>query len=211
MFRRMIPMSFGKVLFSLSSSLLILLLSSAPAASAAPSASGQFDGPAELPRVHVKSSLADTPAPGKVKLVHAGDNLQAALAAVNCGETLELESGATFRGKFHFPEKSCDDTHWIIIRTSAHDSDLPSEGTRLTPCYAGIASLPGRPDFHCTSTRNVMAKLELNERAGSGPIIFLPGANHYRFLGLEITRGAPGADLTALVSVNGGSANHLIF
>jgi len=207
-------MRFGQVLLALSFILLMIFIAPAlaqEAQSAAPSASRQFDGPAELPRVHVKSSLADTPAPGQVRLVHAGDKLQAALDAANCGDTLELEAGATFDGKFHFPEKSCDDAHWIIIRTSAHDSDLPPEGTRLTPCYAGVASLPGRPDFHCTSTRNVLAKIEYDGRNGSGPIMFLPGANHYRFLGLEITRGSPGANLGALALVNGGTANHLIF
>jgi hypothetical protein len=213
MLSRIIPIRCSKVWLALPFSLLIIIAAPALAQqtpSAASSPSSRFDGPAELPRVHVKSALADTPAPGRVRLVHAGDSLQAAIDAVDCGDTLQLEAGATFHGKFRFPEKPCDDAHWIIIRTSAPDSDLPPEGTRLTPCYAGIASLPSRPDFHCRSTRQVMAKLEFDERTGSGPIMFLPGANHYRFLGLEITRGAPGADITALV-LGGGTANHLIF
>ena len=214
MFSRSIPMSYGKVLLALPFSLLIIV--AAPAfgqetQAARPSASGGFDGPAELPRVHVKSSLADTPAPGQVRLVRAGDSLEAAINAANCGDTLQLQAGATFHGKFRFPGKPCDDAHWIIIRTSAPDSDLPSEGTRLTPCYAGISSLPARPDFHCRSTHNVMAKIELDEGSESGPIVLLGGANHYRFLGLEITRGTPGANLSALVFVTGGTANHLIF
>src|SRR5438874_9407875 len=116
-----------------------------------------FDGPAELPRVHVKSGVADTPAPGHIHLVREDDNLQSAIDSANCGDTLELQAGATFRGRYNFPDKSCDDGHWIVLRTSAADDELPPEGHRLTPCYAGVSSLPGRPDFRCTSTRNVLA------------------------------------------------------
>src|SRR5208337_4827663 len=69
------------------------------------------------------------------------------------------------------------------------------EGTRITPCYAGVPSLPGRPDFHCTSVRNVMAKIEFEAKAGSGPLRF----------------GA-GATITALAFAQGDdTANHLIF
>src|SRR5271165_5978349 len=74
--------------------------------------SGTFDGPAELPRMQVKSSLADTPAPGKVRTIRAGDNLEDALKDSACGDTLKLEAGAVFSGHFTFPEKHCDDGHW---------------------------------------------------------------------------------------------------
>ena len=172
---------------------------------------GTFDGPAELPRVHVRSSLADTPAPGKVKTVRTADELQHALHDIACGETLRLEAGAVFTGHFVFPEKHCDDTHWILVRTSAPDSALPPEGTRLTPCYAGVAALPGRPAYSCPAVKNVLARIEFPKR-GRGPIEFSPGANHYRFLGLEITRSASEDSVSALVLIEGKStADHLIF
>ena len=38
--------------------------------------SAQFDGPAELPRVYVRSALSDTPVPGKQVAVREGDDLQ---------------------------------------------------------------------------------------------------------------------------------------
>jgi hypothetical protein len=171
-----------------------------------------FDGPAELPRVYLKTSLADTPAPGKVKFVKSDDNLQAALDGAACGDTIQLQFGATFTGRLNLPAKSCDDAHWIIIRTSAPNDALPLERTRLTPCYAGVASLPGRPDFHCTSTRNAMAKIVFAGIGGSGPIFFAEGANHYRFVGIEVTRSSAGARVTALAGPEGQvAANHIIF
>jgi hypothetical protein len=181
-------------------------------AAAHPEESGSFDGPAELPRVHVKSSLSATPAPGKVRRVSAGNNLQQALNSADCGDTLELERGAAFTGKLLFPAKKCDDSHWIIIRTSAPDSALPREDTRLTPCYGGVSSLPGRPAFQCNSTENVLAKLEYPAKSGSGPIAFASGANHYRLIGLEVTRSNPGASISNLIGLQqGAAADHLVF
>ena len=124
---------------------------------------GAYDGPAELPRVYMKTSLADTPAPGRVTIVAAGDNLQGALDSAQCGDTIRLKAGTTFTGVFTFPARDCDDGHWIIVRTSAPDSALPPEGTRLTPCYAGVSSLPGRPAF-VRSTENVLPKIESKQK-----------------------------------------------
>ena len=176
----------------------------------APPKSTTFDGPAELPRQRVKSSLNDTPAGGKTWLVHAAENFQQALASASCGDVIQLEAGATFNGNFALPQKSCDDSHWIIIRTSAPDSSLPPEGTRLTPCYAGVSSLPGRPGFPCASAKNVVAKIEFDGKAGSGPITFAAGANHYRLMGLEVTRGAFTNPVYNLVSFK-GAADHIVF
>jgi len=81
--------------------------------------SGSFDGPAELPRLYVQSSLINTPAPGKTISVTAGGSLKAALASANCGDTIELQAGAEFQGNINLPAKPCDDQHWIVIRTSA--------------------------------------------------------------------------------------------
>jgi Putative Ig domain len=163
---------------------------------------GNFDGPAELPRVYLQTTLADTPAPGSTITVNAGGDLQAALDKANCGDTIELQAGATFTGgHYTLPAKACDDQHWIIVRTSAPDASLPPEGTRMTPCYAGVASLPGRPAFVCTSTQKVLATI-VYLGTGDGPVIFGDGANHYRLLGLEITRPVGGMPVGALISPN---------
>jgi len=172
-------------------------------------ASGNFDGPAELPRVTVATSMADSPAPGTLIPVNAGADLQAALNSAHCGDTLQLQAGATFSGTFTLPAKNCDDSHWIIVRTSAPDSALPQEGQRATPCYAGIRSLTGRPQYSCTNAQNVMAKL-VRTGTGDGPVVLQAGANHYRLLGLEITRAAGVKGSPTLVSLNDGAADHII-
>ena len=172
-----------------------------------PAASGNFDGPAELPRVYLKTTMADTPAPGPTMTVPAGGDLQTALDNANCGETIALQAGATFMAhQYTFPAKSCDDQHWIIVRTSTPDASLPPEGTRMTPCYEGVASLPGRPAFACSSPQKLLATINY-PGTGDGPIIFANGANHYRLLGLEITRMAnDGMPVVTLISGNGATS-----
>lgn len=175
----------------------------------ASTSAGGYDGPAALPRVFLQTATANTPAPGITITVNSGENLQAALNSARCGDTIHLQAGATFTGRFTFPAKSCDDNHWIVVRTSADNSVLPPEGSRLTPCYAGVSFLPSRPAFHCVSTRNVLAKLVMPMSA-SGPIIFAPGANHYRLIGLEVTRAEfPGTVYN--LALFQGFADHLVF
>jgi len=179
---------------------------------AAVNTTGTFDGPAELPRVYVQSALANSPAAGKTWSVSDTAGLQAALNGSACGDTISIKAGATLTGTWAFPGKSCDNQHWVIVRTSAPDSSLPAEGTRITPCFAGVASLPGRPALNCTATQNVMAKLVFGLTAGSGPIIFSTGANHYRLIGLEITRNANGTAVGNLSLANqGATGDHIIF
>ncbi len=170
-------------------------------------ASASTDGPAELPRVHVNSWMADTPAPGAKTVVRAGDNLQHALNNAHCGDTLLLQAGATFSGIYNLPAKACDDQHWIIIRTSAPDSALPLQATRISPCYSGVASLPARPQFPCAKPTKVMARLMADK---AGPLILANGANHYRLgPGLEITRPLSSLTYVSLIYAS-GAANEVV-
>lgn len=172
---------------------------------------GSNDGPATLPQACINTALANTPSTGNVTTLPAGGNLQTALNNLACGDTLQLQAGATFTGVFIFPTRTCDSAHWITIRTSAPDSSLPPEGTRVTPCYAGVSSLPGRPAFNCGSLSAVLAKIVMSPMQGSGPIQFAVGANHYRLIGLEITRSAGTGIVYNLVSVQGSAgADHII-
>ena len=199
----------SKLIGSLTFMLLVSLTAGSRLGNATAIAGG-YDGPAALPRVLIPTAMTNTPAPGITITVNSGENLQAALNSARCGDTIHLQAGATFTGQFTFPAKSCDASHWIVVRTSADNSTLPAEGSRLTPCYAGVVSLPGRPAFHCVSTKNVLAKLVM-ATTGSGPVLFASGANHYRLMGLEITRAATAGLVYGLASsVSGGTMNNVI-
>jgi hypothetical protein len=159
------------------------------------------DGPAALPTRCMNTAIESTPSPGKVISLSARQDVSAALQTAACGDTISLQAGATY-APFVLPPKNCDAAHWVTIRTSAADSQLPPEGARITPCFAGIASLPGRPKFDCTSANDVLPRIELKN--GAGAITVAGGANHYRLIGLEITR-TPGTGLTyALIRFEDG-------
>lgn len=167
-----------------------------------PETPGVVDGPAELPRLHMGTSLASTPAPGKKSNVHESRDLQTALDAANCGDTIQLQAGAIFAGNFKLPAKPCDDSHWIILRTAAADTALPPEGSRITPCYAGISSLHGL-SLRCAATENVMAKI-----VGQPPLLAEPGSNHYRLIGLELTQ-IPGKLAYSILNIS-DTSDHII-
>ena len=122
------------------------------------------DGPANLPTSCFFTALSATPSTGKVTAVPAGAKLQSYINSAVCGETLMLEAGASYKGnELTFPAKHCDDNHWITMRTNTPNSGLPAEGIRMTPCWAKVTSLPGRPAFPCPAggvpSSNRLAKI----------------------------------------------------
>ncbi len=168
------------------------------------------DGPADLPAACINSAMASTPSPGATWSVCASGcaftTLQAAVNAAACGDTVELAAGETFTsGKITFPAKHCDDSHWITVRTSTPDNLLPPEGTRMTPCWAGVASLPDRPPYDCPSggpaSPSRLARIVIAPSNGS---IFIPG-DHYRLIGLEVTRPVGGGIVGFFFHVGDGS------
>jgi len=164
---------------------------------------GGNDGPATLPQNCFYTARSGTPSNGNVTFVPSGNNLLGVLNAANCGDTVQLQAGGTFTAVQPVPAKSCDDNHWITIETSGIAS-LPPEGTRLTPCYAGITSLPGRPSYPCPNPQNVMAKIIQTQGSGSGgALVFANGANHYRFIGIEISRSPNIGPIYDLVDFGG--------
>jgi hypothetical protein len=163
------------------------------------------DGPAALPTRCINTALSSTPSPGNLIRVARRNDLQPALDRVSCGDTIRLEAGEIF-APFSLPAKKCDNDHWITVRSSAPDAELPPEGTRITPCYAGVASLRGRPKYSC-SPKNVLARVEL--RNGGGAITFSSGSNHYRLIGLEVTRTPQTGITNALIRFENG-VDHIV-
>jgi hypothetical protein len=158
------------------------------------------DGPAQLPRGCIYTGLDGSPSPGKVTSLAADGNVISTVKAASCGETIQLQQGASFTlTGSTFPSKNCDSKHWITIRTSAPDPALPPEHARINPSYAGVASLRGRPTFSGPN-KNVMAKLLVSD----SPIQI---GDHYRLIGLEIARPSDGKSYNGLVAFAG---SHII-
>ena len=170
---------------------------------------GDHDGPAALPQACIYTALSATPSPGTTISVKAGGNLQSALDSAQCGDTISIDPSATLVGIFHLNPNKCDSNHWITIRTSAPDSSLPAEGTRLTPCYAGVASLAGRPDYSCSKPQRVIP--QISSPRVSPAFQLRDGASHYRLIGLEITRNAGTGFIGPLIGVEKDyQANNII-
>ena len=145
--------------------------SAAPTPPAPPPTSPPEPPPApELPKAaELPHSYIDTSMPSQTGLVinvPAGGDLQGELNGARCGDIIQLAQGATFTGNFVLPVRSCDG--WVLIRTSAPDSSLPTAGSRITPAYSHVLPKIASPN--------------------SGPAISAQfGASHYRFMAVEIT------------------------
>jgi phosphodiesterase/alkaline phosphatase D-like protein len=129
------------------------------------SATGLAQAPAtpELPRVYLDTTY--TPTGGQPWVVTAGADLQAVINQAQPGDTILLQAGATFTGNFTLPPKP--GAAFITLRTSTPDELLPPQGTRLTPAHAPLLARLLTP--------------------GPAPALkALPGAHHYRLLGLEL-------------------------
>ncbi|MGD1216176.1 MAG: hypothetical protein ABR861_14450 [Terriglobales bacterium] len=164
---------------------------------------GAKDGPAELPKACYYTALDGTPSPGKQIRVAAKSDLAAAIDGAKCGDTLLLPAGASFDAKV-LPSKKCDDQHYIAVRTDTPDSKLPPEGTRISPAWGGVASLPGRPPFAQPAGGPAKLLATLVVRRPSGTVV----GDHIRFIGIEWTT-PPDADIYRIVTAEHG--DHVIF
>ncbi|MBZ5614358.1 MAG: hypothetical protein LAO23_10145 [Acidobacteriia bacterium] len=162
------------------------------------------DGGAALPQHCIQTDLAHTPSPGSVISVPPGADLNQYLAQAQCGDVLQLAPAQY--GGFMLPAKNCDSGHWIRIQTSATDG-LPPEGQRISPCAAGVQSLPGRPAYSCPNPQQLMATISA---LPAPDVTAAPGANFYRIgPGIELTRPNSSDYSARLVDLGGG--DHIIF
>ena len=164
---------------------------------------GEKDGPAELPKSCFYTAMEATPSPGRSIHVASGSDLAEALDHVKCGDTLLLAAGASFPLRA-FPKKNCDNQHYITVRSDVPDSQLPAEGARISPAWAGIASLPGRPAYVQPpgGAARRMAAILTTQPEGTSL------GDHYRFIGIEWTSD-PGKHIARLLFTTG--ADHVIF
>lgn len=114
-------------------------------------------------------------------IVRAGDSLQAAINAAVGGDTIQVESNATFTGPFTLPNKA--GSSYITIQPS------------------GIASLPA--DTRVSPSLSVyMYKLRV---AGADPVIKTdPSAHHWRIIGADIATSTT-TETFDLVKLGGNS------
>ena len=164
---------------------------------------GAKDGIAELPKACYYTALDGTPSPGKQIHVPAKSNLAAAIDGAKCGDTLLLPAGAAFDTKV-LPSKKCDDQHYITVRTDTPDSKLPPEGTRISPAWGGVASLPGRPPFAQPSGGPAKLLATVVTRRPEGVSV----GDHFRFIGIEWTT-PPNANIGRIVTAE--HTDHVIF
>lgn len=101
---------------------------------------------------------------GNQIFIRAGGDLQAALNRAKAGDTIILQAGAKFTGAFVLPKK--DSAEYITIQSSEL-AKLPKDGVRVN--LKDAASMP---------------KI-LSSGKGKPAIETAPGANHYRFVGIE--------------------------
>jgi hypothetical protein len=132
---------------------------------------------------------------GATLTVAAGGDLQGALNQAQLGDTIVLQSGATFTGPFKLPNKTAG-SGWIYVVSSSLAS-LPPAGQRVGPTNA--VNMP-----------KILAP------AFGNALVTVANSNHFRFVGIEFAPIA-GAALYQVVTIGNGDtspatlANHIVF
>ncbi len=149
------------------------------------------------------TTVASTLSPGSTLTICAAgctynnSQLQQAVNDIQCGQTLAIQengiypiagNGLTVPAKDSAHHRPCNASNWITIKTAAASTNIPVEGTRITPCSIGLASsaLAGYPAYSCASPVRHVPQIIFNGTGGSGTLQVLSG--FVRFIGIEITR-----------------------
>ena len=176
---------------------------------------GATDGPATLPTACVYTAMSGSPATSGTVTVAAGSasDLQAKLTSATCGQIIKIPAVVSgtqqvYQGLFTIPALACPASNWVIVETDQiGNAHFAAEGTRATPAWIGITSLPGRPSF---SLPTGGAGIYMPKLLNSNTVLsFTAGASHWRFIGLELTTVAGMSVVTNLV--NAPLVDHIIF
>jgi hypothetical protein len=189
------------------------------------------DSWAKLPERCVRTAMADTPQRKPVvKTVCAGggcdfqsvpDALTAANGAADCGWTIKIKArdpaGAqqVYAAELgNVVSKACSADNWNIVESDmVEDSHFPPEGNRITPCWVGKPSLPGRPAYQCPAGGPGVYLPKLISRPtpprNEGRVILIdPTARYWRFIGLEL---ATPDEVPSVPAVVKSAGDHIIF
>lgn len=165
------------------------------------------DGPANLPKTCYYTDPSIMPSGGTIRNVGTTvASWNAAWAATQCGDIVEGTAGATLVGNVTIPTLTCPTGKYVWFRTSGYAS-LPGYGQKVSPCYAGVGSLVGRPDFNCQSLTNQMFTIQ-----GSGNYVLTmsTGIQYMRITGIVFTRSLGSGITFSLINANAGGINHII-
>lgn len=167
---------------------------------------GGTDHTATLPRTGWYTDPSTYPGAGTVRTVTDAASWTSAWAAAVCGDVIQQTAGTSIQDPSTPPVKSCA-SNPIIYRTSGF-ANLPAYGQKITPCFAGVSSLPGRPAYPCPANPvNYMAKITTSKP--TGPFNLTSGTAGIVVEGIEITRNAGTKLVTNLTNV--GGSNHILF
>ncbi len=128
-------------------------------------------------------------------------------AATQPGDVVEITGGTTLSGNFTVPTKIGDKLHYVCLRTSTYQQ-LPPYGTKLSPCYNGVTSLPGRPPFNCPSSTNVMATI--NGTGNAIPFILSINTKFLKITGIVFTFTQGTTQIAKFIDNNAGGIDHII-
>jgi hypothetical protein len=170
------------------------------------------DGPATLPQACIDTAIADTPSSGTTLTATDAVSLTIALSTVACGQSIVIPATATISGaNFTLSAKACDTAHWITIRTDqVTNPNFPAAGNvRATPCQINLSSVANYPNYACPSPGSRMPALIANS-TNQPFFIAAAGANHYRMIGLNITKASGVFNTNSLVNLSNG-ADHIVF
>lgn len=177
------------------------------------------DGPAAAPQKCVRTALSDMPATGSTVTTTAGScsSIQSAINAATPGTTIVVPhlngSAQDIISSCQLTvSTACSANNWCVLTTD-NLTNLPAEGTRITPGWIGIPTLPGRPTYLQPSVAGTYLPKILgisNGNRGNNVIQFTSTASHWLVRGWEITTPAGTTpDVTQIVQVS--SANHIVF
>ena len=119
----------------------------------------------QLPRVYIDTTW-NLPLGGTAWAAHTSVQLTSALQTAAPGDIIVLDAGTIYSGYFVVPAKSNANKKWIYVTSSAY-AKLPTPGMRVSP--ANAVNMP-----------------KIVSPGATNAVRFADGANHWRFVGIEI-------------------------